>query len=196
MFRWGLFAYAVLSGLVWLISWLWLGENPLVTSNPWLNAEAPLRHGYSALLGLAYGALLVTSSRLSLSRFEWAKRLHGEFRPFAMQLGMPSIVLLALLSSLGEELLFRGLLQPQIGIIAQAVVFGLMHQIPGKSRWVWASWAGAVGLGFGAIFQFTGSLIGPLLAHAMVNGLNLCHLKSEPAHRDKSQLGGLLGGDM
>lgn len=195
VFRWGLFAYALLSGIVWLTSWLWLSENPLILGDPWLDAEAPLRHGYSALLGLGYGSLIVASSRLCLARYEWAQRLQSEFRPFAMQLGLGGIILLALLSSLGEELLFRGLLQPRIGVLAQALLFGLMHQLPGKSRWVWMSWAAAVGLGLGVIFQFTGSLLGPLLAHAMVNGLNLHHLKSEPACQDKRGLGGLLGGD-
>jgi membrane protease YdiL (CAAX protease family) len=39
-----------------------------------------------------------------------------------------------------------------------------------------------MGLGLGAIFELTGSLLGPLLAHAIVNALNLGFLRDhDPA---------------
>lgn len=151
-------------------------------------------HTYGALLGVAFGAALVVSSRLSVARFHWARRLHDEFRPVARQLSGSGILVLALLSALGEELLFRGLLQPYVGLFAQALIFGLVHQLPGPSRWVWISWATLVGLGFGLLFELTGSLLGPILAHAMVNGLNLHHLKHHDLHATETPLGGLLGG--
>jgi membrane protease YdiL (CAAX protease family) len=100
---------------------------------------------------------------------------------------------LAVLSSTGEELLFRGLAQPYLGLILQALVFGLLHQMPGPSRWIWVTWASLVGLGQGIIFQLTGSLVGPLLAHALVNGLNLAYLKHHDPNPPRSPLGGLLG---
>jgi hypothetical protein len=110
-------------------------------------------------------------------------------------LSLGDIAALALLSAIGEELLFRGLLQPLVGLLAQAVIFGLVHQIPGRSRWVWALWASIVGLGFGTIFQLTGSLLGPIVAHAMVNGLNLIHMKHHDLEKKGKPLGGLLGNE-
>jgi membrane protease YdiL (CAAX protease family) len=110
----------------------------------------------------------------------------------ARGLSPTSIVVLALLSALGEELLFRGLLAPLIGLVPQALLFGVAHQIPGSSRWVWIAWATAVGLALGALFQLSGSLLGPILAHALINALNLSYLKAhDPAPRPA--LGGLLG---
>jgi membrane protease YdiL (CAAX protease family) len=47
----------------------------------------------------------------------------------------------------------------------------------GPSRWVWAGWATVVGLMLGAIFALTGSLVGPLLAHAVINAANLAYLR-------------------
>jgi membrane protease YdiL (CAAX protease family) len=85
--------------------------------------------------------------------------------------------MLAGLSSLGEELLFRGLLTPYFGVLGSAALFGLAHQIKGRSRWVWVAWASAVGLALGAIFAATGTLVGPLLAHAIVNAANLAYLR-------------------
>jgi membrane protease YdiL (CAAX protease family) len=35
-----------------------------------------------------------------------------------------------------------------------------------------------VGLALGALFELTGSLLGPLAAHALVNGVNLSFLKN------------------
>jgi membrane protease YdiL (CAAX protease family) len=112
-----------------------------------------------------------------VQRFEWARRLHLELRPFAQGLDLAGIVVLALLSAAGEELLFRGLLQPWMGLWPQALLFGLVHQMPGPSRWIWVSWALLVGLALGALFEVTGSLLGPIAAHALVNGLNLNYLK-------------------
>ena len=104
-----------------------------------------------------------------------------------------SIGLVAVLSSLGEELLFRGLLQPGVGLVAQALLFGAAHQMPGPSRWVWVAWATVTGLLLGAMFQLTGSLLGPICAHALVNGINLSYLRAHDPDGRRA-LGGLLGG--
>jgi membrane protease YdiL (CAAX protease family) len=134
-------------------------------------------HLCSLVGGVSFALLVVGLSRVTVQRFEWARRLHLELRPFARGLDTTGIVVLALLSAAGEELLFRGLLQPWMGLVPQALLFGLVHQMPGPSRWVWVSWALAVGLVLGVLFEVTGSLLGPLAAHALVNGLNLNFLK-------------------
>ncbi len=194
MIRWGAAAYAILSLAVCIGSWLWLDRLPIAHPEPVLTLGPVTAHIYSVLLGGALGACLVISSRLSVARFSWARRLHNEFRPVARQLSSTGIVALALMSGIGEELLFRGLLQPYVGLIAQAVIFGLLHQLPGRSRWVWVAWAAAVGLLLGAVFELTGSIIGPIVAHAMVNGLNLAYLKHHDLQATQTPLGGLLGG--
>jgi uncharacterized protein len=192
MFPWGAAAYAMVSVLVYAASMLWLDRSPLVFPNPWLELQPVASHLLSALLGAAFGAVLVLGSRLSVERFAWARRLHGDFRPVARELSTGAIVVLAISSATGEELLFRGLAQPAIGLLLQALVFGLLHQMPGPSRWVWASWASLVGLGMGVIFQLTGSLIGPILAHTIVNGLNLAYLKHYDPNPELRPMGGLL----
>jgi membrane protease YdiL (CAAX protease family) len=139
-------------------------------------------HVVSLAGGLGFGLIVVALSRWTVQRFAWAERLHRELRPFACGLDATGIVVLALLSAAGEELLFRGLLQPWMGLWPQALLFGLVHQMPGPSRWIWVSWALCVGLVLGVLFELTGSLLGPIAAHALVNGLNLQFLKSyEPA---------------
>ena len=192
--RWGRYAvlYAMFGVAAAVLTVIWRDGTPLVHPHAWLALEPGVSHTYSLLLGAAFGALVVISTRPLVARFAWAKNLHRELRPFASSISMTGIVVLALLSAFGEELVFRGLLQPWLGLFPQALLFGVVHYLPGSSRWVWAAWAMLVGLALGAIFQLTGSLVGPLAAHALINGVNLTYLKRhdpEPQRR----LGGLLG---
>ena len=150
---------------------------PWVHPEPWLPLGATESVLLSAAGGLGFALLLVVLTRVAVSRYAWARRLHLELRPVARELGLADILILAGLSSLGEELLFRGLLAPWLGVIGSALLFGLAHQIRGPSRWVWAGWATLVGLGLGGLFAATGSLLGPLIAHAVVNAKNLSYLR-------------------
>jgi len=144
------------------------------------------------VLGLALAALLGASTRIAVQRFSFAQKLHSDLRPVAQNLTLPGIVLIAALSSCGEELFFRGFLTPRIGVLAQALIFGMAHQVRGPSRWVWVAWASLVGVCFGFLFQLTGSLAGPIAAHAAVNCYNLLFLRNhDPSPKDR-RLGGLL----
>lgn len=178
LFAWRIAAgYALLAGLATALALALRDGLPWVYPNPWLTLGPFESVGWSVGLGAALAALLVGLTRFATPRFTWARRLHGDLRPTAHGLSAARIVVIALFSSLGEELLFRGLLQPWLGVLGAGLVFGLVHQIPGPSRWVWAGWATVVGTALGAIFALTGSLAGPLVAHALVNGLDLAYLR-------------------
>jgi membrane protease YdiL (CAAX protease family) len=158
------------------------GDVPWRHPRPWLALADGLALFASAGLGFALGGVLVAWTRFSVARLGWARQLHVELRPIAHGLGLGHIVVLAGFSSLGEELLFRGLLQPWLGLAPTALLFGLAHQLPGPSRWTWATLALVVGFLFGALFELTGSLVGPLVAHAVVNAANLAYLRDhDPA---------------
>lgn len=158
---------------------------PWVHPSPWLSLRPGVGLALSAVLGLALAVAVIATTRVAVARFRWARRLHCELRPVARDLSLTHILILAGLSSLGEELLFRGLVTPLAGVLLSAVVFGLAHQIKGPSRWVWAGWATGVGAALGAIFALTGSLLGPLLAHAIVNAVNLSYLRDhDPSDED------------
>jgi membrane protease YdiL (CAAX protease family) len=168
------------------------GLLPLVHPSPWLALDEPVRSGSSLVLGLAFAVVTIAATRIAVVRWAWVRRLHLELRPIAKGLGSPTLVTVAVLSSIGEELFFRGFLLPLLGVVAQAAVFGLAHQMRGKSRWAWVGWATLVGLCLGAIFALTGSLLGPLVAHALINGYNLAFLRDHDPCRSRRNLGGLL----
>jgi len=192
MLRWGAAAYALLGIFALVLVELWRGQSAFVHPDPWLVLGPAKRHVHSALWGVAFGSLVVAYTRIAVTRFAWARQLHAALRPFARGMSPAAIVVMAVLSAFGEEVLFRGLLQPLIGLVPQALIFGAAHQMRGNSRWVWIAWATIVGLALGGMFQLTGSLLGPIVAHALVNGLNLAYLKAHDP-RAKQALGGLLG---
>lgn len=192
MLRWGAAAYAVLGLAALLLVDFFRGGSAFLHPDPWLTLEPTARHVYSLLWGVAFGGLLVVCTRAAVTRFAWARGLHSALRPFARGMSGATIIVMATLSAFGEEMLFRGLLAPVVGVVPQALIFGAAHQIPGQSRWVWVAWATAVGLALGGMFQLTGSLLGPLAAHALVNALNLAYLKSHDPGPGRP-LGGLLG---
>ncbi len=194
MIRWGRYAagYAALILATLGGAYLYGGSLPLRCPEPWLSLGTPAADLYSAALGAVLGGLLVYGSRQAVERWSWGQRLHSELRPFARGISSGGVLVLALLSALGEELLFRGILQPRVGLLPQALIFGLLHQIPGRSRWVWAGWAAAFGGLAGLVFQLTGSLVGPVVAHGLVNALNLQYLKRHDPESKGRRLGGLL----
>ena len=173
--------YALLAALATTLALVLRDEVPWVHPSPWLSLAPPVAAAVSAALGLAVAGVVVGSTRLLVGRFSWARRLHAELRPVARELTGARILVLAGFSSLGEELLFRGLLAPWLGVLGSSVLFGLAHQIKGPSRWVWAGWATFVGLAFGSLFALTGSLVGPLVAHAVINAMNLAYLRDHDA---------------
>jgi membrane protease YdiL (CAAX protease family) len=196
MLRWGRVAAAYLaaSASALALALFWRGGSPFLYNEPWLVLPSPINHLYSVGIGLAFGGLVAFSTRIFVTRFGWARNLHRELRPVARDLSSSGILAVASFSALGEELWFRGLLQPWAGLIAQALVFGIVHsQLRGPSRWAWVSWATIMGLAFGAIFALTGSLAGPIAAHALINALNLAYLKSHDPEPRRRALGGLLG---
>jgi membrane protease YdiL (CAAX protease family) len=78
----------------------------------------------------------------------------------------------ALMAALGEEALFRGALQPLIGLVPTAVIFGLLHATS-VAHIILAS---VLGLWLGWLYEWSGSLWSPIAAHLaldLVTGLIL-----------------------
>jgi membrane protease YdiL (CAAX protease family) len=192
--RWPLvgFAYLVLGAVALLVA-NWRGVTPWTHPYPVLTFDSNLAQlTYSGLMGVAVAGLVVMTSRALVGRAPRATRLHCDLRPLTYKTSNAAIILLAICSALGEELLFRGLLQPWMGLLGQALVFGCLHQIGGPSRWVWMASATLMGIILGAMYACTGSLVGPLIAHALINGLNFAYLRDFDPHKEPRRLGGLL----
>ena len=170
------------------------GQSPIGTE-AWLPVGGVLGHVVSIASGLALAFATIKATRHFVRRWGWARALHVDLRPAIRHAGEGTILVLGIASAASEELFFRGLLATAIGLIASSLAFGLLHQMRGSVRWVWAAWATVMGLLFGALFLATGSLLGPLLAHAIINVANLRFIRDTDVEAPKPRrLGGLLGG--
>lgn len=183
-------AYVSAGGLAALTSIL-LGRNP-VACESWLGARGIPSVLLSVGLGLPLGAVTIAATRVVVQRSRWAHALHAALRPTVSGTGDAALLVVAAASSAGEELLFRGLLVPLIGVVVSSVVFGGLHQVRGPARWGWMGWATVMGLLFGSLFAATGSLAGPLVAHAAINHSNLRFLRDNDPDERPRALGGLL----
>ena len=134
---------------------------------------SPLQLGASLLLGIAIGLAFVFGSRLAVHRFSWARQLHRDFRGILGKLSGKEILILAVASAVGEELLFRGALLPWLGLWPQAVIFALLHIGPGVRFLPWTLSSLAVAVLFGYLYLWTGDLGAPIAAHFVINYLNL-----------------------
>ena len=83
---------------------------------------------------------------------------------------------LALLSGFAEELFFRGAVQQAFGWIAATILFAALHLGSGKGFRLLALFAAIGGLVFSGLVIWRESLLSAMVAHIVVNGINLRHL--------------------
>jgi len=133
-------------------------------------------HLVSPLLGVVLGLGVVAMTRLVVVRSAWGRALHGDFRALLGDVSRREIAILAVASAVGEEVFFRGALQPWIGLVPQAVLFGLLHIGPGRRFLAWTGWALVMGLAFGGLVELTGDLGGAIVAHFTINFMNLHYI--------------------
>src|SRR5262245_27352476 len=114
------------------VGWGFVRGDPDVFHHPapWLHLGAPLAVGTGIPLGLALGFSFAWATRLAVRRLELARRLHVEFRALFGPLSEKDVLAFSALSAVGEELAFRGALQPAVGLLIASLLFGLVHMGP------------------------------------------------------------------
>ena len=120
----------------------------------------------SALLGFAFvasldAAIFIANWCIGVQPF--LKRFDAEMGPVFAHVGPLAIVAGGLLAGLGEETLFRGVVQHEWGILPAALLFALAHA--GRGIRLLAVWAVLQGLIFGWLYALTGNLLVPMLVH-------------------------------
>lgn len=88
-------------------------------------------------------------------------------------LAWTDLIWLGLLPGLSEELLFRGVMLPALGlnlgaVIVSSLLFGVLH-LSGNGQWPYVVWATIVGFALGYCALITGNLVVPVIAHIITN---------------------------
>lgn len=165
-----------------LLGWL-LGANPREDLAPWWDWQGILKSlgiGFAVGLGLAICMQFLSVLPLrSLQRLD--RMVRSQLKTLLGPMSIPELMLLSLSAGIGEELLFRGLIQgwwmshyenPTLsealpGIFVSAALFGFAHPIS-KTYILLASLAGLL---FATLYWLTRDLLACVFAHAIYDAL-------------------------
>ena len=175
--RWPLLAALVFqAGLIPLA----LGLALLLGLSPW----AELRPVVPGVIGGIAATLPLLLVWILCARQAWFRGIEELVRPLIERLfrdaGPPAIVAVAALAGLGEELLFRGVLQAAwvdafghpAGIALASLAFGLAHAL---TR-VYFAMATIMGLYLGLLYAFTDNLLLVTVVHGLYDAVAIAWL--------------------
>ncbi|WP_425400914.1 CPBP family intramembrane glutamic endopeptidase [Aeoliella sp.] len=159
----------------WLVAWL--GGVPLASlMRPREHLAAALGWGVVATLPLV--AMLVATLLCQWRPISWLRRLVGRFvRLVFGQARWWQFAAVSVAAGVGEEVLFRGAIQPVaiaytspvVGLLIASLLFGLVHAASWSYFWL----ATLVGLYFGALSMWREEILSAMIAHAAYDFLAL-----------------------
>jgi membrane protease YdiL (CAAX protease family) len=136
----------------------------------------PATWALDLLWGLAGGALLLAVWLVGRTLLPLARELEQTLADLLGGLDLSQTLALALISGFAEEVFFRGAVQGSFGIVPATLVFALLHGGPGRPFLLWTLFALAAGAVFGGLALTRGNLLAPIVAHVLVNAVNLRRL--------------------
>jgi len=168
---WGLYLVLALGGGLWI--GLRARSIPL---DLFIDLESWWLH-LGAGIGAAGGLLLLWEVGRRFLRL--ARELEDRLGRVLGSVDPQEAFALALLSGFAEELFFRGAVQgafPSHGWLWAALLFALLHTGPGRAYRLWTLFAFLAGIVFGLLTLWSGNLLAAVVAHVLVNGINLQRL--------------------
>jgi uncharacterized protein len=161
-----------LTAVVWLIiAKIWL-------KTPYSGGLLPLHWNLTHLgIGLGCGVGIILASTLVYRIWPAYRTSANMYLQLVLQpLFWADIIWLGLLPGMSEELLFRGVMLPAIGldwygIILSSLCFGVLH-MTGWQQWPYMLWATLVGGVLAYTAVATDNLLVPIAAHILINLLS------------------------
>ncbi len=153
-----------------LISTLWIFFFPKDNVSKYFNFSfLILLEGLLTGLGFALAGYGFYYFAKKTKKFYEAVELFEQvLSPTFKNLKLIDLVLLSFISGFNEEVFFRGLIFPKVGIILSSLAFGALH-FPGKRYWIYAVWATGSAAVFAYLFFLSNSLWLPITAHFVNN---------------------------
>ena len=141
------------------------------------------RPGRDTLIGAVVALALGVGNHLLLTRApsNWitdgVRRVYREtIVPLFRGLSPWGVVAIGSAAGVGEEWVFRGILQPLTGLAAASVIFGLAH-VGGVRMLAFGVWAAMMGMIMGVLAVVTGGLTAPMVAHGLYDILALEYIR-------------------
>ncbi len=162
-----LIAMGVTAVVLLLVAKIWIHFDPLT--------PLPLHwHPWHLLLGSGIGLGITGASALVYHFWPGYRAAANFYLQLVLKpLLWPDLIWLGLLPGLSEELLFRGVMLPALGlnwtgVVVSSLCFGVLH-LSGWQQWPYVIWATIVGLLLGYSALETGTLLVPVVAHILTN---------------------------
>ena len=148
------------------VAWAYWRGLPMIDALPWSS---------SIVLQSVIATLPLVVALLILMRVDapWMQRIEAHVRSFLRPIlqygGLAGMAVLALAAGVGEELLFRGVVQAELvgligpwgALIIASIIFGVCHWITPA----YALIATIMGAYLGGLYMYTGGLTVPILVH-------------------------------
>lgn len=131
--------------------------------------------GAAVLLAVVNGYVICGAPDLSPVR-EMRRLYVTGLKPMFGRLGPGHIVVISAAAGIGEELFFRGVLLPEIGLIGSSLIFGVLHT-GGRGTYAFGAWVALMGAGLGWLSTWSGGLVAPIVAHAVYDALAMSYIR-------------------
>lgn len=158
---------------------LLIGVVILFFQNPDLSSMFSIKQGLPtiALYGAGFAGLVIVVD-LAISRFvpeEMTDDGGMNKRLFAAR-PLWHIVLICFIVSICEEVLFRGAIGGAIGPYWTSIIFALIH-VRYLQHWLMTGLVFSISYGLGLMYEFTGTLWVPIIAHFVIDLIMGCIIK-------------------
>lgn len=151
-------------------SWWWLESGTVIPFS--LGASTWSRVAvWTAVLAVVNFGLFRAGRRRGFARPVY-QFFEEDVFPMVRDASLLDIAVVASVAGFAEELLFRGMLQPRMGIAASSVLFGVLHG-PEAKLWPLALWATLMGALFGVMYRESENMAVPMLVHGLYDALAL-----------------------
>ncbi len=97
----------------------------------------------------------------------------SEVRTIFQNCTLNDLIVISLLAGIGEEFLFRGVIQIKFGIVIASIIFGLLHFVSPA----YAVVTTVMGFYLGVVFQLSGGLLAPVIIHFLYDLAALIYLR-------------------
>jgi membrane protease YdiL (CAAX protease family) len=104
---------------------------------------------------------------------ELKKIVLSEVRVIFRNCSLNDLIVISLLAGIGEEFLFRGVVQVKFGIVIASIIFGLLHFVSPA----YAIVTTVMGFYLGVVFQQSGGLLAPVIIHFLYDLAALVYLR-------------------
>ena len=154
--------------------WFYRGPSSWPTVVGWQEDTAMGLAVAVGLMGINYMLLMCGPDVLPLRPIRTLYRT--TLRPLFADVRLSDVIVISIAAGIGEELFFRGVLQPEIGLVAASIVFGLVH-MGGRGTFSVACWVAVMGLALGMLANVSEGLVAPIVAHTAYDAAAIGYLR-------------------